>query len=70
MTEKRHTVNESVDKIRLKTRVKRGSETRDEDQVEVQIKGDDPEDAAAQLKATLDALAANGVCEQLRGTQP
>ena len=65
-----HHVNESADKITLTTKVKRGEGTRDQDEVKVKVKGDDPDQAAGELKSTLDALADHGVCEQLRGTQP
>lgn len=70
MSDKRHTVNESADKIRLKTEVKRGSGTRDQDKVNITIKGSEPEETANRLKATLDALEANGISQQLRDTQP
>lgn len=70
MTDETHTVNESADKIRLKAEVKRGSGTRDQDKVNLTIKGSDPEETADRLKATLDALEANGVAQQLRDTQP
>jgi len=65
-----HTVSESADKITLKTNVKRGSGTRDQDKLTVKCKGSDPEATADKLKATLDALAENGVAEALRDTQP
>jgi len=70
MSEKTHTVNESADKIRLKAEVKRGESTRDQDKVNLTIKGSDPEETANRLKATLDALESNGVAQQLRDTQP
>ena len=70
MSEKTHTVNESADKIRLKAEVKRGNGTRDQDKVNLTIKGSDPEETANRLKVTLDALEANGVAQQLRDTQP
>lgn len=65
-----HTVNESADKIRLDTKVKRGSGTRDQDTVKVQVKGDDPDEAAGRLADTLDALTEHGVADTLRATQP
>ena len=70
MSDKRHTVNESADKITLTTKAKRGTGTRDQDEVKIKVKGDNPEETAAKLKATLDALEANGVSQQLRNTQP
>ena len=68
--ETRLNVNESADKIVLKTSVKRGSGTRDQDKLDVKIKGDSPEETAERLADTLDALEAKGVAEQLRATQP
>jgi len=67
---KTHTVNESADKIVLKTALKRGNATRDQDKLNVKIKGSDPEATAAKLRATLDALEAEGIAETLRETQP
>ena len=65
-----HHVNESADKIVLKTKIKRGNGTRDEDRVEVKVKGDDPYDTAKKLKHTLNGLEMEGVTETLRETQP
>ena len=70
MNDLQHTVSESADKIVLKTNVKRGSGTRDQDKIDVKIKGGDPEDTAAKLAQTLDALEAEGIANTLRETQP
>ena len=70
MNDPQHTVSESADKIVLKTNVKRGSGTRDQDKIDVKIKGSDPEDTAAKLAQTLDALEAEGIASTLRETQP
>ena len=70
MNEPQHTVSESADKIVLKTNVKRGSGTRDEDKIDVKIKGSNPEDTAEKLRETLDALEAEGIANTLRETQP
>lgn len=67
--ETRLNISESADKIRLETKVKRGEAARDQDEVKVKIKGDDPEDAAAKLAETLDALEAEGIVDTLRETQ-
>lgn len=67
--ETRHNISESADKIRLKTKVKRGSGTRDQDEVEVNIKGNDPAETASRLAATLAELDRAGVVETLRETQ-
>ena len=66
----RRTISESADKLVLKTSVKRGSGTRDQDTLDVKVKGNDPEETADRLAATLDALASNGVAATLRETQP
>jgi len=66
----RRTVNESADKINLKTKVKRGTGTRDQDTITVKVKADDPSRAAAKLANTLDALDFVGVTDTLRETQP
>jgi len=65
-----HTVSESADKIVLKADVKRGNGTRDQDQVRIKVKGNDPEDTAAKLSDTLAALGSEGVADTLRETQP
>ena len=70
MSDPQHTVSESADKIVLKTNVKRGSGTRDQDKIDVKIKGSDPGDTAAKLAQTLDALEAEGIANTLRETQP
>ena len=70
MNDPQHTVSESADKIVLKTNVKRGSGTRDQDKIDVKIKGSDPEDTAAKLANTLDALEEQGIASTLRETQP
>ena len=70
MSNPKHTLSESKDKVRLETQVKRGDSTRDEDRIKVKIKGSDPEDTAAKLANTLDALEAEGIASTLRETQP
>ena len=66
----RKQISESADKIVLKTNVKRGSGTRDQDKIDVKIKGSDPSETAEKLRATLDALEAEGIASTLRETQP
>ena len=68
-TETNHNLNESADKIRLETQVKRGEGTRDEDRMKVKVRGDDPDATAARLRETLDALADEGVATELRNTR-
>ena len=70
MNDTRHTVNESADKITLKTKLTRGEGTRDQDKVSVKVKGHDAAATASKLRAVLDALDEEGVTDQLRATQP
>jgi len=70
MTEKQHNIQESADKIVLKTSVKRGTATRDQDKLNVKVKGDDPVQAVDKLNAVLDRLEDTGTATALRGTQP
>jgi len=69
-TETRHTLSESADKITLKADVKRGNDTRDQDKINVKVKGDNPEATAKKLADTLAALESEGVADTLRQTQP
>lgn len=66
----RHTISESADKIVLKTEIKRGSDTRDQDKINVKVKGDDPEDVAERLQRTVVAIQEQGTPSYLRETQP
>lgn len=68
--EVRHNISESADKIRLKTKIKRGSDTRDQDEIEVTVKGNDPEETADRLHQTVVEIGENGTHNALRGTQP
>jgi len=62
------TINESADKIRVETQVKRGSGTRDEDRLKVKIKGDDPEAVVEKLNATVELL--HETADATRAIQP
>jgi hypothetical protein len=70
MTTKKHTVSESADKVVLKTKIKRGTGTRDEDRIEVKVKASDPEEAAEKLHQAVVAVGEKGTVNALRGTQP
>lgn len=65
-----HVTRESADKIRLKTQVKRGEGTRDQDTIDVKVRGDDPDETVAKLHQTLAALERHGVADHIRGVQP
>lgn len=64
----RHTISESADKITLKTDLKRGTGTRDEDKFKAKVKGDDPEAVADRMAALVDALDDTGLVETVRAT--
>ena len=69
-TDTRHTVSESADKIVLKTEVKRGTGTRDQDKIDVKVKGNDPAPTVEKLARVLDSLDELDVSGRLRETQP
>lgn len=50
-------INESADKLVLKTKVKRGTDTRDQDTIEVKVKGNDPGETVQKLNDTLRKLS-------------
>lgn len=68
MTEKNYHVNESADKIRVETQVKRGDGTRDEDRIKVKIKGDDAVEVVEKLNKTVELL--ESTADDLRKIQP
>lgn len=61
-------VNESADKIRVETQVKRGDGTRDEDRIKVKIKGDDAVEVVEKLNKTVELL--ESTADDLRKIQP
>jgi len=68
MTDKKHTVSESADKIVVKTKVKRGTDTRNEDRLEVKVKGDNPTEVVEKVNETISRL--HNTAEDLRSMQP
>lgn len=66
--EVRKNISESADKIRVETKVKRGSATRDQDELKVKIKGNDPDDVVAKLNATIANL--HETADEVRELQP
>lgn len=66
MSERR--ITESADKIRVETKVKRGTGTRDQDELKVKIKGDDPDEVVKQLNATVQLL--RETADTVRDIQP
>jgi hypothetical protein len=53
----RRNISESADKIRLATKLTRGTGTRSQEKIEVKIKGDDAAEAVNKLNETLELLA-------------
>jgi len=69
MTEKNvKRITESADKIKLTTKIKRRTGTRDQDEIKVKVKGDDPGEVVTKLNETVNRLT--GTAENLRNTQP
>jgi hypothetical protein len=68
MSDKNHTINESADKIRVETKVKRGEGTRDQDEIKVKIKGDNPTEVVEKLNETVAQL--QETADTLREMQP
>jgi len=68
MAEPQHNINESADKIRVQTKVKRGSGTRDEDRIEVKVKGNNPTEVVEKLNETVAQL--QDTADTLREMQP
>jgi hypothetical protein len=64
--EMNHNVNESYDKVRLKTQVKRGGGTRDQDTHDIKVRGETPEAAAENLSEALAELEARDVFKRTR----
>lgn len=63
-----HNISESFDKIQVKAKLVRGSDTRDQDKLDIRVKGDDPEAVVERLNATLDLLAETA--DDVRAIQP
>lgn len=66
MTDETKNLNESLDKIRLKTQLKRGTGTRDQDTHDIKARGESPEEAAENLSEALAELEERNVFERAR----
>jgi hypothetical protein len=64
-----HTVNESNEKVRLKTQLKRGSGTRDQDTHDLKVRAESPEEAAEMLSDALAELEDRNVFARAREVQ-
>lgn len=61
-----YNINESADKIRLSTKIKRGSGTRDQDTHTLKGRGETPSEAAENLDESLRELEDRGFFERAR----
>lgn len=68
-TDTTHHVNESADKVVLTTKVKRGTGTRDQDEVRVKVKADDPAEAVEKLNKVLQKMHGLSTFEQVRSSR-
>mgnify|MGYP000376685447 CR=1 FL=1 len=67
--ESQHNVNESNEKVRLKTQLKRGSDTRDQDTHDLKVRAESPEEAAEMLSDALEELEERDVFDRAREVQ-
>ena len=68
MVEESHNVNESADKIQVETKVKRGTDTRDQDVLKVKVKGDHPDKVVNKLNNTVRNI--KETADTVRNIQP
>jgi len=69
MSDKNHTVNESNEKVRVTTTVKRGSGTRDQDTHKLKVRAENPQEAAEQMHVLLRELENADVYDRVREIQ-
>lgn len=68
--ERRHNLSESLDKFQLKTQLKRGTGTRDQDTFDARVKGDDAGEVAEGMRELIDEMEQHDLIEDIRATQP
>ena len=64
-----HEITESHDKIRIQTKMKRGTGTRDQDTHNVKVRGQNPEEVARRMEVTIFELQKRYVFETVRQIQ-
>jgi hypothetical protein len=69
MTDETHTVNESNEKIRLTTTVKRGTGTRDQDTHKLKVRAENPVEAAERMDYLISELQERGTFDRVREIQ-
>jgi len=70
MSDETHHVNESADKITLTTKIKRGSGTRDQDELLIEGRGEDAAEAAEEFETALLEAEVQEWADRLRDIQP
>lgn len=64
-----HELTETADKIRIQTKIKRGTGTRDQDTHNVKVRGSEPEEVARRMEVTIFELQKRDVFENVRQIQ-
>lgn len=64
-----HEITETADKIRIQTKIKRGSGTRDQDTHNVKVRGRTPDEVARRMEKTIAELKDRDVFETVREIQ-
>jgi len=69
MSDPTHNVNESNEKVRVTTTVKRGTGTRDQDTHKLKVRAENPQEAAEQMHVLLRELENADVYDRVREIQ-
>jgi len=64
-----HEITETADKIRIQTKIKRGTGTRDQDTHNVKVRGRNPDEVARRMEVTIFELQKRDVFEEVRQIQ-
>lgn len=64
-----HEITETADKIRIQTKIKRGTGTRDQDTHNLKVRGRTPEEVARRMEVTISELEERDVFETVREIQ-
>jgi len=65
-----HNLNESFDKVRIKTQIKRGEGTRDQDTHDIKVRAPTSVEAAAAVSNVIEELENRDVFDRVRALQP
>lgn len=64
-----HEIRETADKLRIQTKIKRGTGTRDQDTHNIKVRGRDAEQVARRMEKTIFELQRRDVFENVRQIQ-